>query len=126
MHISKARTSFFLFAYLSNFIFIMASAADIVIDENGMLFNQSISETLDIIGLKQCVRECQSRDDCKAVNYKRDDLQCQLLWTSASSSSELQIDDKYQYITMESQTTVRTRTQKKNQTFITSIVSCIF
>lgn len=126
MHISKARTSFFLFAYLSNFIFIMASAADIVIDENGMLFNQSISETLDIIGLKQCVRECQSRDDCKAVNYKRVDLQCQLLWTSASSSSELQIDDKYQYITMESQTTVRTRTQKKNKTFITSIVSCIF
>lgn len=84
----------------------MAAAADIVIDENGMLFNQSISETLDIIGLKQCVRECQSRDDCKAVNYKRVDLQCQLLWTSASSSSELQIDDKYQYITMESQTTV--------------------
>nr|XP_034335177.1 uncharacterized protein LOC105322701 [Crassostrea gigas] len=84
----------------------MASAADIVIDAYGMFFNQSIFETLDIIGLKQCVRECQSRDDCEAVNYKRDDLQCQLLWTSTSNSSELQIDDKYQYITMESQTTV--------------------
>lgn len=111
MHISKAWTSFLLFAYLSQVI-PMASAADIVIDANGKFFNQSIFETLDIIGLKQCVRECQSRDDCKAVNYKRDDLQCQLLWTSASNSSELQIDDKYQYITMESQTTVRTLTNK--------------
>lgn len=111
MHISKARTSFLLFAYLSRFIS-MASAADIVIDAYGMFFNQSIFETLDIIGLKQCVRECQTRGDCKAVNYKRDDLQCQLLWTSASNSSELQIDDKYQYTTMESQTTVRTRTKK--------------
>lgn len=111
MYISKARTSFLLFAYLSHLIS-MASATDIVIDAYGMFFNQSIFETLDIIGLKQCVRECQSRDDCKAINYKRDDLQCQLLWTSASSSSELKIDDKYQYITMESQTTVRTCTNK--------------
>lgn len=122
MHVVKERTSFLLFAYLSQFISV-ASVADIVIDANGKFFNQSIFETLDIIGMKQCVRECQSRDDCKAVNYKRDDLQCQLLWTSASNSLELQINDKYQYITMESQTTVRTCTHK-NMNFIASIILC--
>lgn len=123
MPIAKSWTSFLLFVYLFHFIS-MASAADIAIDAYGMFFNQSIFETLDIIGLKQCVRECQSRGDCKAVNYKRDDLQCQLLWTSASNSLELQINDKYQYITMESQTTVRTCT-KKNKNFITSIILTI-
>ena len=82
-------------------------AGDIVVNENGSFQNKTIFETLNKIGPKQCVRECQRREYCKAVNYRREYLECQLLWASVSNTSELEPHEKYQFISMASQTEVR-------------------
>ena len=79
-------------------------AGEIVVNKNGSFQNKTIFETLNKIGPKQCVRECQRRDYCKAVNYRREYLECQLLWASVSNTSELEPHEKYQFISMASHT----------------------
>ncbi|XP_078331061.1 uncharacterized protein LOC144624916 [Crassostrea virginica] len=95
----------FFFLYIFHQVF-SGVAGEIVVNENGSFQNKTIFETLNNIGPKQCVRECQRRDYCKAVNYRREHLECQLLWTSVSNTSELEPHEKYQFINMASQTEV--------------------
>ncbi|XP_062597561.1 uncharacterized protein LOC134258984 [Saccostrea cucullata] len=57
-------------------------------------------------GLRQCVRDCVDRGQCKAVNYHRDSLQCQLLGDSTTDLSDLMDDDSFMFIDIASQRTV--------------------
>ncbi|XP_078331062.1 uncharacterized protein LOC111119257 [Crassostrea virginica] len=82
---------------------------DVIITSQGKHWPWSISETLSIIGRKQCTEECQARGSaCLAVNYLRTHLQCQILKKTPNNLSELVDDINYEYIEMESQTSVFT------------------
>lgn len=67
-------------------IFISAVFIELFININGVILTRdqegqrldTSGQILDIIGHKQCVRECMRRGDCLSVNYWRRDLRCQL------------------------------------------------
>ena len=80
---------------------------DVIITSQGKHWPWSISETLSIIGRKQCTEECQARGSaCLAVNYLRTHLQCEILKKTPNNLTELADDINYEYIEMESQTSV--------------------
>ncbi|XP_062606562.1 perlucin-like protein [Saccostrea cucullata] len=66
---------------------------------------ERIIRVLTIIGQKQCIRKCLQNGQCKSVNYKRQQLHCEL--TAAlygDSESSLVLDSECDYIEMENQT----------------------
>lgn len=90
------------------FIQIAFGINDVIITSYGKFWPWSISETLSIIGRKQCARECQARGSaCLAVNYQTNNLQCEVLQSVPSNLTELSDNFEYEYIEMASQTSVK-------------------
>lgn len=89
------------------FIQIAFGMSDVIITSYGQFWPWSVSETLSIIGRKQCTRECQARGSaCLAVNYQTNNLQCEVLQSVPSNLTELSDNFEYEYIEMASQTSV--------------------
>lgn len=84
----------------------MVSCGQVSITAYGKRLVRNIDETLDLKGLKQCIRECERRGRCKAVNHCRTNLQCELLRESITNISELEENDSYVFVDMDLQTTV--------------------
>lgn len=90
------------------FVQIAFGINDVIITSYGKFWPWSISETLSIIGRKQCARECQARGSaCLAVNYQTNNLQCEVLQSVPSNLTELSYNFEYEYIEMASQTSVK-------------------
>lgn len=90
------------------FIQIAFGINDVIITSYGQFWPWSVSETLSIIGRKQCARECQARGSaCLAVNYQTNNLQCEVLQSVPSNLTELSDNFEYEYIEMASQTSVK-------------------
>lgn len=90
------------------FVQIAFGINDVIITSYGQFWPWSVSETLSIIGRKQCARECQARGSaCLAVNYQTNNLQCEVLQSVPSNLTELSDNFEYEYIEMASQTSVK-------------------
>lgn len=95
-------------AIVMGFVQIAFGINDVIITSYGKFWPWSISETLSIIGRKQCARECQARGSaCLAVNYQTNNLQCEVLQSVPSNLTELSDNFEYEYIEMASQTSVK-------------------
>ncbi|XP_062570792.1 uncharacterized protein LOC134232835 [Saccostrea cucullata] len=66
---------------------------------------RDVRSTQKLRGLRQCVRDCVDRGQCKAVNYDRESLQCQLLGDSITDLSQLMDDDSFNFIDVSTQST---------------------
>lgn len=99
-------TLFYSIVIFSFVTYKLVSCGQVSITAYGKRLVRNIDETLDLKGLKQCIRECERRGRCKAVNHCRTNLQCELLRESITNISELEENDSYVFVDMDLQTTV--------------------
>ncbi|XP_061183367.1 uncharacterized protein LOC133191637 [Saccostrea echinata] len=92
--------------FVVGFLHISFGMNEEVITSKGHYWPWGISQTLQIMGRKQCTRECQMRISCQAVNYKAETLQCEILSSTPNNLTDLADNNSYEYIAMSTQTTV--------------------
>lgn len=101
----KQRALIFISAFFIEF-FDITNGVILTRNQEGQRLDTS-GQILDIIGQKQCVRECMQQGDCLSVNYWRSKLQCQLNPSTVGSGAVLVPDVNSVYMEKASQPQVR-------------------
>ncbi|XP_062605322.1 hepatic lectin-like [Saccostrea cucullata] len=66
--------------------------------------SSKVMNVLPIIGQKQCIRKCLQNHQCKSVNYRKQQLNCELIAAKyGESGTSLVLDSECDYIEMENQ-----------------------
>ncbi|XP_061169463.1 uncharacterized protein LOC133178779 [Saccostrea echinata] len=66
--------------------------------------SSKVIKVLTIIGQKQCIRKCLQISQCRSVNYRKQQLNCELIAAKhGESGTSLVLDSECDYIEMENQ-----------------------